>query len=63
MSEETAEVASRGAQVSNFLVKKDKFSALQLSLKNPPINSKSEELKVKLLLYKLNLVCCDALRD
>jgi len=48
MSSDESELASRGAQVSNFLVRKDKFSALQLSLKNPPINSKSEEMKVTL---------------
>ena len=43
---EDSDLASKSAQVSNFLVKKDKFSALQLSLENPPVNSKSEELKV-----------------
>ena len=45
MSEET-EVAARNVAVSNFLVKKDKASALKACLENPPVNAKSEELKV-----------------
>lgn len=45
MSEES-EVDARSVRVSNFLVKKDKVSALAASLQNPPVNEKSEELKV-----------------
>lgn len=45
MSEES-EVEARSVLVSNFLVKKDKASALAASLQNPPVNEKSEELKV-----------------
>jgi len=45
MSEES-EVEARGVRVSNFLAKKDKASALAAALQNPPVNEKSEELKV-----------------
>ena len=45
MSEE-AEVSARSTQVSGLLQRKDKAGALAASLKNPPVNSKSEELKV-----------------
>lgn len=40
---------ARSVRVSNFLVKKDKSSALAAALQNPPVNEKSEkseELKV-----------------
>jgi hypothetical protein len=48
MSEES-ELEARSVRVSNFLVKKDKASALAAALQNPPVNEKSEkseELKV-----------------
>jgi hypothetical protein len=48
MSEES-ELEARAIRVSNFLVKKDKASALAACLQNPPVNEKterSEELKV-----------------
>ena len=54
MSEES-EVEARGVCVSNFLVKKDKVAALAASLQNPPVNEKSEDLKV---CYLLALTCC-----
>eukprot|EP01033_Poteriospumella_lacustris_P005400 gene5402-3845_t len=44
MSEE-AEVAQRSTQVQQLLTKKDKAGALAVALTNPPVNSKSEELK------------------
>lgn len=46
MSEE-AEVAARATQVNTLLAKKDKAGALAAALNNPPINSKSEEVKVR----------------
>jgi hypothetical protein len=46
MSEES-DIAARSAQVSAFLEKKDKASALAACLQNPPVNAKSEELKVR----------------
>lgn len=46
MSEE-GEIEARSVRVSNFLVKKDKVSALAASLQNPPVNEKSEDLKVR----------------
>lgn len=42
---ESQEIAARGAQVEALLAKKDKKSALNLSLQNPPISSKSDEIK------------------
>ena len=48
MSEES-ELEARAVRVSNFLVKKDKASALAACVQNPPVNEKSEkseELKV-----------------
>lgn len=47
MSEEN-EVLERGSKVEALLQKKDKANALLTSLQNPPVNSKSEELKVKI---------------
>lgn len=64
MSEES-ELEARSVRVSNFLVKKDKASALAACLQNPPVNDKSdksEELKVHLyylfllVLYCINLI-------
>lgn len=43
---EEAEVAQRSSQVQQLLTKKDKAGALAVALTNPPVNSKSEELKV-----------------
>jgi len=43
---EVSELEARSIRVSNFLVKKDKASALAAALQNPPVNEKSEELKV-----------------
>ncbi len=48
MSEE-AEVTQRSTQVQQLLTRKDKVGALALALTNPPINSKSEELKVHII--------------
>lgn len=51
MSEES-ELEARAVRVSNFLVKKDKASALAACLQNPPVNEKSEksdELKVSMI--------------
>jgi hypothetical protein len=45
MSEE-AEINGRSTQVSSLLTRKDKAGALALALQNPPINSKSEDIKV-----------------
>ena len=45
MSEE-AEVSARATQVNSLLQRKDKAGALAASLKNPPVNSKSDEVKV-----------------
>ena len=45
MSEES-EVSSRNTQVTGLLAKKDKAGALAAALQNPPVNSKSDELKV-----------------
>jgi actin related protein 2/3 complex subunit 5 len=44
MSEE-AEIAQRANQVQQLLARKDKVGALAAALQNPPVNSKSEELK------------------
>lgn len=46
MSEESA-LEDRAVKVSNFLIKKDKVSALTVALQNPPVNEKNEELKVR----------------
>ena len=46
MSEES-EILDRGNQVEAFLQKKEKAKALAVSLQNPPVNSKSDELKVQ----------------
>jgi hypothetical protein len=45
MSEEN-EVTARTSLVADLLKRKDKAGALAASLVNPPVNSKSEELKV-----------------
>lgn len=45
MSEE-AEVSARSTQVNSLLQRKDKAGALAAALKNPPVNSKAEEVKV-----------------
>ena len=42
---ESQEIAARGAQVEALLAKKDIKSAINLSLQNPPISSKSDEIK------------------
>lgn len=55
MSEES-EVEARSVRVSNFLVKKDKASALAAALQNPPVNEKSEELKVLNLLMSQSFI-------
>lgn len=41
-----AEIASRASQVDTLLAKKDKINALNIALQNPPVSSKSDELKV-----------------
>lgn len=46
MSEEEIEVKRKSAKVESLLEKKDKVNALIASLQNPPVNSKSEDLKV-----------------
>lgn len=43
---EEAEIAQRANQVQQLLARKDKVGALAAALQNPPVNSKSEELKV-----------------
>lgn len=48
MSEEDIEAKRKSAEVEALLEKKDKVNALIASLQNPPVNSKSEELKVSL---------------
>jgi hypothetical protein len=40
------EVAARTAEVESFLRKKDKVHALQKCLENPPVYSKSQDIKV-----------------
>lgn len=42
------EVTQRAAEVDSFLKKKDKMHALQKCLENPPVSSKSQEIKVTL---------------
>ena len=41
-----AEVEKRAEGVSHLLSRKDKIGALKLALQNPPVASKSPELKV-----------------
>ena len=46
------EIIEKNLQVEGFLAQADKQSALIASLRNPPLNTKSEEIKViKLLSY------------
>lgn len=52
---EEAEVAQRSSQVQQLLTKKDKAGALAVALTNPPVNSKSEELKVSV--FKVVRLC------
>jgi hypothetical protein len=40
-------VKAREAEVIGFLSKKDKVNALKASLRDPPVVSKSEEIKVR----------------
>jgi hypothetical protein len=40
------EVAARASEVDVFLMRKDKVHALQKCLENPPVNSKSQDIKV-----------------
>jgi hypothetical protein len=42
----SAEISARDTEVSGFLAKKDKANALKTCLRNPPLLSKSEEIKV-----------------
>lgn len=44
------EISARKAEVERFLSKKDKARALAASLQNPPIASKSAELKVEFII-------------
>lgn len=41
------EVAQRAIEVDSFLKKKDKMHALQKCLENPPVSSKSQDIKVR----------------
>ena len=43
-----AQVESRVNECSNFLTRKDKASALKACLANPPVATKSEDIKVTL---------------
>jgi len=43
---EEEELLLRNSQVEEFLGKKDKENALKICLSNPPVNSKSEDIKV-----------------
>lgn len=47
MSEEEIEVKRKSAEVEALLERKDKINALIVSLQNPPVNSKSDDLKVR----------------
>ena len=42
----SAQIAARDSECSNFLTRKDKASALKACLVNPPVATKSEEIKV-----------------
>ena len=44
-----AQISARETEVSNFLIRKDKASALKACLHNPPVNSKSDEVKVDIM--------------
>ncbi len=48
-AELVVQIAARDTEVSNFLVRKDKASALKACLQNPPVNSKSDEVKVNFI--------------
>jgi hypothetical protein len=41
-----SDISSRNQQVTTLLAKKDKIGALRISLQNPPLASKSNEVKV-----------------
>ena len=45
-SQYAAEISARDAEVTALLARKDKVNALKVSIKNPPIASKSNEIKV-----------------
>lgn len=57
MSEE-AEVSARATQVASLLQRKDKAGALAASLKNPPVNSKEDAVKVGSYLPIFQLMMC-----
>jgi hypothetical protein len=46
MSEEDQEILTRNSLVESYLNVNDKLSALIIALENPPVSSKSEEVKV-----------------
>lgn len=59
MTEEEEEILAKNSQVENFLEKNDKASALIICLSNPPINSKSEDIKVEINHTNFNVIICN----
>jgi hypothetical protein len=51
MTAEENEIAIRNNQVDLFLQSEDKASALSICLQNPPVNAKSEEIKVNCFIF------------
>jgi hypothetical protein len=47
------EVTQRATEVDSFLRKKDKVHALQKCLENPPVSSKSQDIKVSYHIIEL----------
>ena len=61
MSEES-EIIERGSQVDALLVKKDKAKALLTSLQNPPVSSKSDEVKVLFICFRIIFIIVNIIR-
>ena len=51
-AQHSAAISARESEVNSFLAKKDKVNALKSSLKSPPLSSKSDEIKVQIVLKR-----------